>query len=112
MSLSHTVESLLFVSTRPLTAKKIAEICNEEMRAVEKILADLLARYEERSGGIRLVKSGAEYQLMTAPEGAATVQKFLKDEMTGELTRPSLETLTIIAYRGPVTKAEIERSAA
>jgi len=109
MSLSHTVESLLFVSTRPLTAKKIAEICNEEMRAVEKILADLLARYEERSGGIRLVKSGAEYQLMTAPEGAATVQKFLKDEMTGELTRPSLETLTIIAYRGPVTKAEIEQ---
>jgi segregation and condensation protein B len=109
MSLSHTVESLLFVSTRPLTAKKIAEICNEEMSAVEKILADLLARYEERSGGIRLVKSGAEYQLMTAPEGAATVQKFLKDEMTGELTRPSLETLTIIAYRGPVTKAEIEQ---
>jgi chromosome segregation and condensation protein ScpB len=38
MSLSHTVESLLFVSTRPLTAKKIAEICNEEMSAVEKIL--------------------------------------------------------------------------
>src|SRR3989344_5983048 len=47
--------------------------------------------------------------LATSADTATAVQKFLKDETTGELTRPSLETLTIIAYRGPVTRSDLER---
>ena len=47
-------------------------------------------------------------QLATAPQTAPTMQKWIKQEQNKELTRPSLETLTIVAYRGPVTKAEIE----
>ena len=45
---------------------------------------------------------------MTAPTTTAVAQEFVKEEMTGELTKPSLETLTVIAYRGPVSKPELE----
>ena len=47
--------------------------------------------------------------MVTTAEQAPLVQKFLKDETTGELTRPSLETLTIVAYRGPITRADLEK---
>jgi segregation and condensation protein B len=108
MSLTKTVESLLFVATRPLSAKKLGEISGAETAAVEEALAELARTYDGR-GGLVLVRSGQDWQLATSPDSAAVVQEYLKDEMTGELTRPSLEALTVIAYRGPVTKAEIEQ---
>jgi segregation and condensation protein B len=58
---------------------------------------------------VRILHNGSEVQMSTSPDNARLVQDFLKDETTGELTKPSLETLTIIAYRGPVTKAELEQ---
>jgi len=53
--------------------------------------------------------SGSKYQLASHPDNAKLVQLFLKSDITGELTEPALETLTIIAYRGPMTKPEIEQ---
>jgi len=47
--------------------------------------------------------------MVSAPENSSLVRDFIKDETTGELTRPSLETLTIIAYRGPISKLDLER---
>jgi len=47
--------------------------------------------------------------MVSAPDNVKLIQEFIKDETTGELTRPSLETLTIIAYRGPVSKLDLER---
>ncbi len=58
---------------------------------------------------MHIIKNGDEYQMATSPENSKLVQDFIKDETTGELTRPALETLTIIAYRAPVTKAELEQ---
>lgn len=109
MQTEKTIESLLFVSTKPQSAKKLAELAGVEVREAEAALESLVVSYAERGGGVVLVKTGNDYQMMTSPDSAATVQQYLKDEMTGELSRPSLETLTIIAYRGPVTKAEIEQ---
>lgn len=103
------IESILFVSTRPLAAKRLAEILDSDQKKVETVLDDLHQRYKERGGGITLVRAGKEYQLMSSGENAKVVGEFIREEFTGELTRPSLETLTIIAYRGPVTKPEIEQ---
>jgi segregation and condensation protein B len=50
-----------------------------------------------------------EYQMSTAPDSSKMVKDFLKDEITGELTRPALETLTIVAYRGPISKPDLEQ---
>ncbi len=109
MSLSADIESLLFVSPKPLSIKKLAELIQQPAAAVEEALKVLQATYSGRDGGILLAQNGMEYQFLTAPAQAPLVQAFLKDDATGDLTRPSLETLTIIAYRGPVTKAEIEQ---
>lgn len=108
MSALHAkLESLLFASTRPLTVKKLADLVKEKPAAVEAALAELVVEYAKRPG-VRLVRSGNEYQMTTAPEQSKLVADFLKEELTGELTRPQLETLTIICYRAPVSKAEIE----
>ncbi len=58
---------------------------------------------------MRIVRTGSEVQMMTSPELSKLVRDFLKDELTGDLTRPQLETLTIIAYRQPITKPELEQ---
>lgn len=109
MNVVHsTIEALLFVEAKPLTYKKLAKACGVSEAEVENAVRELQRDYEERGGGVALVREGSNVQLMTSPNAADAVADYLKEEETGELTRPSLETLTIIAYRGPVAKSEIE----
>jgi segregation and condensation protein B len=69
----------------------------------------LLSLKKDCSAGTQVIKNGGSFQMVTSPENAALVQEFVKDETTGELSRPSLETLTIIAYRGPISKTDLDR---
>ena len=101
------IEALLFLATKALAVQAIAKAL--EMKGSE-VTASLVALAEKRNtetSGIHLVNIGDEWQLVTNPSCSALGEKLMKDE-GGELTRPSLEALTIIAYRGPVTKPEIE----
>ncbi len=107
MSLKSKIESLLFIAAHPLAEKKIAELVGEAVDAVKGTMRELTAEYAEK--GVRILKIGNEYQMSTSPDNSGLIRDFVKDETTGELTRPSLETLTIIAYRGPITKAELEQ---
>ena len=66
-------------------------------------------KFNTDESGIRIIDNSGVIQFTTAPEQAELVKTFIKDETTGELSRPSLETLTIIAYRQPITKAELEQ---
>ncbi len=109
MSLKSQLESLLFVAVKPLSVKELAGITKVKSREVEEALAVLLDDYQTRDGGLTLIKNNDQYQITTVADNAALVQEFLKDEASGELTQPSLEALTIIAYRGPVSKLELER---
>lgn len=109
MSLRSLLESLLFVSSRPLTRARLSELADTSVKEVDSALQELSERYREQGAGVQLTESGGHWQFTTVGENAKIVQEFLRDEMTGELTRPSLETLTIIAYRGPVIKPEIEQ---
>jgi segregation and condensation protein B len=110
MNLKAKIESLLFVSTRPLTVKRLAEVSGASKEDVKTALDALVAEYDAREGsGLVVLRNGEEVQLATAPDLAEMVKQFLKDETFGELTRPALETLTIVAYRGPITKAELEQ---
>jgi segregation and condensation protein B len=103
------IESLLFIAPKPLSQKDIGRLVNAKVEEVEKVIEELIADYGRRGGGIQIMRIGNNFQMSTAPANAELVQAFLKDEMTGELTRPSLETLTIIAYRGPISKPELEQ---
>lgn len=110
MSVQSEIESLLFVSSRPLNVKRLVEATGHDKKAVQEALAALTKAYDERSdSGLAVLRNGDEVQLATAAEHADMVKDFLKDETFGELTRPALETLTIVGYRGPLTKAELEQ---
>lgn len=109
MTLAAKLESLLFVAVKPLSAKDLAALSQAKASEVEAALAELGESYRSRQSGLALIDSNGRYQITTAAENADLVRGFLQDETSGELSQPSLEALTIIAYRGPIAKYELER---
>lgn len=107
--LSQKIESLLFIATHPLTAKRLAELADIEIKKVEDALELLRDEYKKRNGGMQIIKNGKEYQMVTSSECAKLVKEYVRKEETGELTRPQLETLTVVAYRGPMGKPELDQ---
>ncbi len=109
VNLKSKIESLLFVASRPLGLKKICELTGGEKEEVKNFLAELVDECERSKRGVQVMEIDGEYQMSTSSDSSKMVKDFLKDEMTGELTRPALETLTIIAYRGPIVKSDLEQ---
>ncbi len=106
--LSTTLESILFVATKPLTAKRLAELSKAAPADVETALEELATRVNVPASGIHLLRHNNTIQFVSNPAASAVVTEFLKEEQAGELTRPALETLTIIAYRGPISKIQLD----
>lgn len=100
------VESLLFVASEPVPVTQIAEALEVKVAEVEQALAELNAEIVAR--GVRVQRKGDKVQLTTQPECAPYVEKFLGLDLTTRLSKPALETLAIIAYQQPVTRAQIE----
>ncbi len=109
MNLRSKIESLLFVSGNPFSTEKIAKILGVKKDEAERELKNLASVYDADNGGMKIAVIDDKYQMVTNPECAGAVRDFLKEEIIGELTRPQLETLTIIAYRGPISKFELEQ---
>lgn len=103
------LESLLFISDRPLSKKELAKITERGEDEVEENLNNLIKEYNQRDGGVKVLRQGDQFQMVTNPENAEFIQKFLKEEITGELTPASLETLSIISYRGSIRREELEQ---
>ena len=108
MSLKSKIESLLFITTRPLSVNKITELVGGDKAEVKAELDKLFEEYNQPGKGVNLQKINSDFQLVTNADNSKMVSEFLKEEITGELTSASLETLTVIAYRGPITRAELE----
>src|SRR3989339_1438965 len=108
MNIKNTTESLLFISHKPLSQKEIAKLVGCKIEEAISSLVKLEVEYRERDGGVKFLKIEDKYQLATSDDSSEVIKKFIKSEVSGELTKPSLETLTIIAYRGPIYKAELE----
>jgi segregation and condensation protein B len=100
------LEALLFVAERPLARREIAAIAGVDRATVDARLGDLEVALASR--GIRLVASGDRVELATAPEAGALVARYVGADAV-RLSPAALETLAIIAYRQPVTKAAVER---
>ncbi len=109
MNLKANLEAILFVSLKPLSISKLASICEVKNKEVEEALKELGNDYQERGSGLALVENNSNYQLTTARTSSELIKRYLKDETSGELSQPSLETLTIISYRSPITKVELEK---
>lgn len=108
-NLKSKIESLLFVSAKEMGIKEIAKWTDGGVKEIEQILSDMMNLETEQARGIVLLENGGKYKLVSNPENAEMIQKFIKDERTGELTPASLETLTVVAYRGPICQFELEQ---
>lgn len=101
------IESLLFVSGEPVALKNIARLLDISADEVEKSVEDLSKEYKENRG-LKILNKDGEVQLVTSPENSEFVAKFMKRDMEQDLSRAALETLSIIAYRGPISRPAIE----
>jgi segregation and condensation protein B len=106
-SLLGMVEALLFVSGEPLSLKAIAKATEWDEEAVLDALQELQERSINSDSGLQVMEIAGGWQLGTRPEYAPTIGKLLAPH-ANRLTKPALETVTIIAYRQPLTQAEIE----
>jgi segregation and condensation protein B len=102
------IESLLFVSGRPLQWAELRKLIGVNEERLTAALAALEYDLESQQRGIRLQRLGDQVQLVTAPEHARYVAALLGLPMTAKLTPAALETLAVIAYRQPMTRSQIE----
>jgi len=101
------LESLLFASGEPLPLSRLYELVDADKKRVREALEELQEQCNQPGRGVRLVEAAGGWQFQTSPENAAWVGRLLQSKPV-RLSRPSLETLSIIAYRQPVTRPEIE----
>jgi len=106
LPLAVQIEGLLFVAAEPVASANLAEALDVAPSMIEAALQELETSLQTR--GLRLQRHSGRVQLTTAPELAATVERFLGLEATTHLTRAALETLAIIAYQQPVTHPQID----
>ena len=100
------LEALLFVAERPLARGEIAQLAGVAREEVDGRIGDLEMSLAGR--GVRLVSSGDRVELVTAPEAGALIARYVGADAP-KLSGASLETLAIVAYRQPCTRAVIER---
>jgi segregation and condensation protein B len=106
LEIKPLIESLLFVADEPVDIGRLAAVIGVKREAVEEALRELSEEYERR--GLRLQRKGGRVQMVTAPEAAPYIQRFLELDVSSRLSIPALETLAIVAYQQPITRAEIE----
>ena len=107
MELSQQIEGLLFYKATPVKKVSLCKIFDID----EKTLSLALISLQERllPGGIRLAQTDAEVELVTAPELDTLIESVRKDEMKRDIGKAGAETLAIILYKGPISRAEIDR---
>ena len=106
--LKYIIESLLFVSEEPLGLQQFKTVLEvTESEVIRDALAELAAEYDRRGGGFELREVAGGYQLRTRADYSEWVKKLLKPSPT-RLSRASLETLAIIAYKQPIIRADVE----
>ncbi|HOX09239.1 MAG TPA: SMC-Scp complex subunit ScpB [Candidatus Omnitrophota bacterium] len=103
------IEALLFTSEKPITIEQMKEVLEEvEAKDIKAALAELQTEYETLGRSFKVYEVAGGYQMVTAPEFADYLKKFYRVKSKDKLTKPALETLAIVAYRQPITKADIE----
>jgi segregation and condensation protein B len=109
LAVKASVEAALLASERPLTlAQLTSALEGTERKLVHQVLDELRAEYDGQGRGFRLAEIAEGWQLLTRPQHAGVIRRLYRVKAANRLTRPALETLAIIAYKQPLTKAEIE----
>jgi len=106
VEITALIESLLFVADQPVEIGDLAKALEVDRVEIENALQAMEAQYGTR--GIRLQRRRTQVQLVSAPEAGPIIELFLGLERSGRLSVAAMETLSIVAYRQPVTRMQIE----
>lgn len=107
--IKQIIEALLFVSEKPLTVVQIKEVLEElDAQAIKSVIAQLQDEYKSSGRSFTIIEVAGGYQISTDPKFAPWLSKLYSKSRAEKLSRPSLETLAIVAYRQPITRLEIE----
>jgi segregation and condensation protein B len=109
LPLKSLVEGLLFVADEPVPVARLATITETDENSVAAALEELADEYQENRRGFRLQFKRGKVQMVSAPDAADAIRRFLDLELTSKLSPAALEALAVVAYRQPVTRAEVER---
>ncbi|KXK33496.1 MAG: SMC-Scp complex subunit ScpB [Candidatus Omnitrophica bacterium] len=110
MSLASILESLFFATDEPLTLERLLEVIpGENAESLKAALSDWRQRLiEDESRGLQLLEVAGGFLLATRPQNSEFVDRLLERRKKRTLSQAALETLSVIAYREPITRAEIE----
>ena len=123
--LHRVLEALLFASDKPISAAEcvkhlkgaveaapedveVAALAKTKQDELAAVMRELGAEYEEQQRGFRVVESGAGWKVVTSPDAAPWVRQLFPENRPARLSPSALETLAIVAYRQPITRADIE----
>lgn len=107
MDPSAAVEAVLTVATEPVPPSMLAELLELPLESVEQLCGELAAAYEREGRGFRLARVGGGYRLQSAAEYAGYVERFVLDGAPRKLSAAALETLAVVAYKQPVSRAQV-----
>lgn len=103
------IEAIMFAHGEPITTEKLASACGLDVETVEKLIIQLGRKYNAPDSGLRIARVDKGYQLTTRIEYAPYIKTALENHRQQPLSQAAMETLAIVAYNQPVTKAFIEQ---
>ncbi|MCK7641323.1 SMC-Scp complex subunit ScpB [Corynebacterium sp. CCM 8835] len=106
-ALRSQIESILLVVDTPVDVDTLSRVLGAEGELVAGILEEIRTEFETRGSGFDLRRSAEGWRLYTRPENAGVVEKLVLDGSQSRLSRAALETLAVVAYRQPVTRAQV-----
>ena len=107
--IESVIEAILFTMGESVEASRIAKVIEQDTATTKKIIRNMMLRYEEEDRGIRIIELGDSFQMCTKKEMYEYLILIAKQPTRYHLTDVVLETLSIIAYKQPVTRLEIEK---
>jgi segregation and condensation protein B len=106
----NIMEALLFITEQPVPGKAFVELFDQQFSAdeIQAMAQEISAQYEERGSALELREIAGGWQFSSRPEFGPWIRKLFKDRLSYRLSSSAMETLSIIAYKQPITRSEIE----
>lgn len=107
--IKEIIKALLFAWGDPLDIKAISDICELDIEEIERAIEELRSEMDSSNDGLKIIRMNSSYQLISRDIYFDYVKKLLSEKPKNNLSNASIETLSIIAYKQPVTKMQIEK---
>jgi segregation and condensation protein B len=106
--LKSVIESILFISGEPVKVTKLSQVTGASKPEIDNALMILAGEMASQNRGLVVLQHNGNVQLASNPANAEFVEKIIESELKGKISPAGLEVISIVAYRGPITRAAIE----